>query len=102
MKLYSKENTRIEDGYYSINGYGFKRKYTCSYCSDTFEAKTPLAKYCSQRCKNDSNIEARKLRSQSQKNKECVVCSKELTESKNGRNKKYCSSSCKQKSYRMK
>ena len=98
MKLYTKEQTRIEDNYHLP--YGSKNKLRCEHCNDEFIAKQPNAKYCSLRCSNDVYIEKRKIKNAELKNKECLVCNEPLKENANGRNKKYCTNKCKQKAYR--
>lgn len=96
--LYTKEQTRIEDNYRIYTGLYHQGK--CQYCGDDFKSSYPLAKYCSQRCKNDAMMERRKIRLQEQRKKICAVCGKHFDAKK--KDAMYCSNACKQKAYRDK
>jgi endogenous inhibitor of DNA gyrase (YacG/DUF329 family) len=98
--MYSKENTRIENDYRIFKG--LTNEGTCIICGDPFKSRSALAKYCSQRCKNDRQIKIRKDKSNKKREaiKGCIVCKAEITQKETDKIKKYCSSKCKQIAYR--
>lgn len=100
MKLYTKENTRIEDDYRVFTGLTFEGK--CRFCQGEFKSRSTASKYCSQRCKNDMSIQKKKEAMTNIKKQltNCVFCNKEITQNKNSKIVKYCSNKCKQANYR--
>jgi hypothetical protein len=98
--MYTKENTRIEKQYRVITG--LYNIGNCEVCKDQFKSRSIMAKYCSQRCKNDKAINLKKeaqnkVRSEA---KFCIVCKVDISQSDTAKIKKYCSQKCKQKQYR--
>jgi endogenous inhibitor of DNA gyrase (YacG/DUF329 family) len=100
--MYSKEDTRIENAYRVYTGLTYNG--ICVYCRDTFKSRSIAAKYCSQRCRNDVQIERRaEIAFKKRENlKNCIVCNLAITQTKTAKLKKYCSQRCKQKAYRTK
>ena len=98
--LYTKESTRIENEYRVFTGLTHKGK--CLHCEGDFKSRSILAKYCSQRCKNDVSINRRRERilKKKQEFNKCIVCSTEITQKKHSKIIKYCSNKCKQLNYR--
>ena len=98
--LYTKQNTRIEDDYRVYKELPYNNE--CVYCGDYYKSRSPLAKYCSQRCKNDVAIEKKAKRISEAKKEltKCLVCSSVIKQKKNSKIIKYCSNKCKQTSYR--
>ena len=98
--MYSKASTRIEDYYRVFTGLNNKGK--CFFCGDEFYSRSIKAKYCSQRCKNDKQIERRAeivfIKKVALKN--CLVCNTNIKQSQKAKIKKYCSNKCKQIAYR--
>jgi len=100
--MYSKENTRIETNYKVFTGLTNSGK--CFVCGDAFKSRSILAKYCSQRCKNDIQIKKRleivlKKRIAATT---CVICKTSIEQNSHTKIRKYCSNKCKQKNYRLK
>jgi hypothetical protein len=96
--LYTKSESRIENDSRMFTG--LTCECVCVYCGDSFKSRCPLAKYCSQRCKNDAYIERRKQRHEEQLHKICACCGKDFIAKKV--DSMYCSNACKQKAYRLK
>jgi endogenous inhibitor of DNA gyrase (YacG/DUF329 family) len=99
--MYSKEATRIENSYKAYTELRYTGK--CFFCGDEFRSRSIVAKYCSQRCKNDKQIERRAeiVFKRRQALKECIVCSKSIKQNEKGKIKQYCSNKCKQAGYRQ-
>ena len=99
---YTKETTLRENEYRVFSGNPLT--LNCNFCNDMFNAKSPKALYCSQRCQNDVYIEKRsetaKLKRKNAVN--CVVCSVSIKQTETKKIIKYCSQKCKQKQYRNK
>ncbi len=96
MYSYSKELSRIEDNRKMYSHLGHEG--ICAFCRDSFESSSPKAKYCSQRCRNDSYVKRRKEQKELEKQKICAICKKQFTAKK--KDAMYCSDACKQKAYR--
>jgi endogenous inhibitor of DNA gyrase (YacG/DUF329 family) len=94
---------KIRNTYHTLNGYSELKEYSCIRCGDDFKAKTPLVKYCSDRCLNDSNIQKRSKERAKKRSllNQCQCCSVSIEQSSNGKLRKYCSNKCKQKAYRV-
>jgi endogenous inhibitor of DNA gyrase (YacG/DUF329 family) len=102
MYRYSKESTRIEKEYRVYNNLTNNGK--CIFCGDEFKSRSILAKYCSQRCKNDRQIKSKaeivlKKRIASTN---CIICKEPIEQNPIKKIRKYCSNKCKQKNYRLK
>lgn len=95
---YTKEESRIEN-YYSVYS-GLTHCGVCKYCGDSFKTRSPHAKYCSARCKNDAYLQRRKMQKNFERQKVCTVCGKKYVAKK--KDSIYCSNACKQKAYRTK
>ncbi len=93
---YSKEESRIENNYRMYTG--LTCNGVCEYCGDSFKSRSPLAKYCSDRCRNDAYLKRRKIRKELQKQKICGICKKPYIAKK--KDSIFCSDACKQKAYR--
>ncbi|MEG1884210.1 MAG: hypothetical protein RR224_10900 [Clostridia bacterium] len=101
MPMYSKENSKFDDGKGHIRCYGCN----CVVCGDYFRSRSDRAKYCSQRCANDAQLTRRRkhMAEKREKHKNCIMCGKPLDNEENHwhRVRKYCSTACKQKYYRL-
>jgi hypothetical protein len=107
---YTKAQTRIEtNGWRAYHVLLHNGK--CVVCGDEFKyngkddgLKYNVAKYCSERCKNDATMLRRKEKRQ--KNRKmfnvCIICNTPIQQGTNGKIRKYCSNKCKQQSYRSK
>ena len=100
--IYTKEATRIENNYKVFTG--LTHKGNCIYCGDEFMSRSIAAKYCSQRCKNDKQINQRAemILEKKRTANNCIVCNNPIKQNPRGKIKKYCSNKCKQKNYRKK
>jgi len=78
---------------------GIYHKLKCLRCGNTFFAKRNTAKYCCYRCKNDAQIELRRKRNISTRNKRCTQCGNLFAAKR--KDTVFCSSACKQKWYRQ-
>jgi endogenous inhibitor of DNA gyrase (YacG/DUF329 family) len=98
--MYSKESTRIENDYRVFTGLRYTGK--CIFCGDEFKSRSIFAKYCSQRCKNDKQIERRAeiVFIKKANLKSCLVCNTNIKQSPKAKTRKYCSNKCKQIAYR--
>ncbi len=70
----------------------------CRHCERQFSAKYPLAKWCSDQCRNEAYVERRRERRRLARQKKCEACHGEFQASR--KDAKYCSAKCKQKGYR--
>lgn len=74
-------------------------KRQCRVCGFIFYAFSPLALYCSSRCKNDAWIERRKIYKTQEKERICKLCHTPFTAKR--KDTLYCSAACKQKAFRI-
>ena len=97
---YTKE-TSLKENEYIVYSYR-PHTFICVYCNDTFKAKSIKSMYCSRRCSNDVAIDKRKkiAKEKRENAKNCVVCSKNIKQTRTKKIIKYCGNRCKQKQYR--
>lgn len=97
--LYSKEATRIESAWrvYKI----LTHEGRCAVCGDTFKSRSPMTRFCSQRCKNDAAIRARRELVAAKRAAHCVceVCAQPIPQT-GGKVRRFCCAACKQSAYR--
>jgi len=74
------------------------RKRRCVRCGETFYSASSLARYCSDRCRNDANVDRRRGRLDNERVKVCLHCRRDFMAARV--DTLYCSAECRQAAYR--
>lgn len=75
------------------------RGLKCRRCGGEFDALSPLARYCSERCATDAYLDRRQERREEARGKTCAECATPFTAPRS--DARFCSPKCRQAAYRQ-